>query len=78
MVNLPSPQLRATVIAALVTPALSSRFVGRADGQLFACGDAFYSKSKYTCYDGTFLCPVLGGEPTLRCNEDCYLPSMYS
>ncbi|KAB5515184.1 glycogen debranching enzyme [Coniochaeta sp. 2T2.1] len=65
------------LLVALATPGLSARFTGRADGQLFACGDAFYSKSKYTCYDGDFLCPVLDGQPTLRCNEDCYLPSMY-
>ena len=33
---------------------------------------------KYTCYDGDFLCPILSGEPTLRCGPACYLPSMYS
>ena len=70
-------QVQITALAALATPALSSRVTGRADGQLIACGDAFYSKSKYTCYDGDFLCPIIDGKPTLRCNEDCYLPSMY-
>ncbi|OIW28633.1 hypothetical protein CONLIGDRAFT_598229 [Coniochaeta ligniaria NRRL 30616] len=78
MVKLLSVQIQVAALAALATPGLSSRFISRADGQLFACGDAFYSKSKYTCYDGTFLCPVLNGQPTLRCNRDCYLPEMYS
>ena len=34
--------------------------------------------AQYTCYDTDFLCPILDGEPTLRCGPDCYLPSMYS
>ncbi|GAB7358057.1 hypothetical protein MBLNU230_g0219t1 [Neophaeotheca triangularis] len=45
---------------------------------LEACGEALYQPLKYTCYDGDFLCPVLEGEPTLRCGPDCYLPSEYS
>ncbi|KAK4508256.1 hypothetical protein PRZ48_001994 [Zasmidium cellare] len=49
------------------------------DGEeLRDCGEARYYASKYTCYDGDFLCPILNGEATLRCGEDCYLPEMYS
>jgi hypothetical protein len=61
------------------TTTVSSASIAReTDESLLPCGDAFYIKSKYTCYDGDFLCPVVGGEPTLRCNRDCYLPEMYS
>ncbi|RYP77001.1 hypothetical protein DL770_007116 [Monosporascus sp. CRB-9-2] len=45
---------------------------------LEACGDTFYIKAKYTCYEGKFLCPVLNDKPTLKCSQDCYLPEMYS
>lgn len=41
------------------------------------CGLAFYDPANYTCY-GTFLCPILDGEPTLKCGQDCYLPEQYS
>lgn len=41
-------------------------------------GTTAYQAHQYTCYDGSFLCPVLNGEPTLRCGLDCYLPEMYS
>ncbi|RFU24505.1 hypothetical protein B7463_g11833, partial [Scytalidium lignicola] len=52
---------------------------GNGNGEaLLPCGEAFYYMSKYTCYDGNFLCPVLNDEPTLRCGPDCYLPEMYS
>ncbi|MCJ1478326.1 hypothetical protein MMC13_007004 [Lambiella insularis] len=50
----------------------------KSDEQLLPCADAFYYASRYTCYDSTFLCPVLNGTPTLRCGEDCFLPDMYS
>lgn len=33
---------------------------------------------QYTCYDGNFLCPVLDGEATLKCGNDCYKKEMYS
>jgi hypothetical protein len=55
-----------------------SSFSGIARSEVLqACGDAFYSASNYTCYDGEFLCPILNGVKTLRCGPDCYLPSMY-
>jgi Carbohydrate binding len=38
----------------------------------------FLMETQYTCYDGDFLCPVLNGEPTLRCGPDCFLPEQYS
>ncbi|KAL2267384.1 hypothetical protein VTJ83DRAFT_4661 [Remersonia thermophila] len=41
------------------------------------CGPAPYYPSQYTCYDGNFLCPILYGQPTLRCGEACYSPDMY-
>ncbi|KAI7548904.1 hypothetical protein KC317_g14713, partial [Hortaea werneckii] len=48
------------------------------DSNLIACGDAEYLPSQYTCYDGSFLCPIQDGEPTLRCGEACYSPQRYS
>jgi hypothetical protein len=63
---------------AIVTTVSSAAVTRGIDESLLPCGDAFYVKSKYTCYNGDFLCPVVGGEPTLRCNRDCYLPEMYS
>ncbi|KAG4431302.1 hypothetical protein IFR05_013213 [Cadophora sp. M221] len=48
------------------------------DESLHPCGEVSYYPSKYTCYDTDYLCPVLGGKPTLRCDPDCYLPEMYS
>ncbi|KAG4438564.1 hypothetical protein IFR05_005939 [Cadophora sp. M221] len=62
----------------LLLGAFASLTLGQSSEELQACGDAFYSTSKYTCYDSDFLCPVLNGQPTLRCGPDCYLPDMYS
>lgn len=45
---------------------------------LLPCANAFYYASRYTCYNSTFLCPILNGTPTLRCGQDCFLPDMYS
>ncbi|KAL9034619.1 MAG: hypothetical protein Q9214_006965 [Letrouitia sp. 1 TL-2023] len=39
------------------------------------CDAKPYTPDRYTCYDGSFLCPVIGGIPTLRCGPDCYLPN---
>ncbi|KAI4210004.1 MAG: hypothetical protein LQ351_007111 [Letrouitia transgressa] len=39
------------------------------------CAAQPYTPDQYTCYDGSFLCPVIGGIPTLRCGPDCYLPN---
>ncbi|MCJ1236353.1 hypothetical protein MMC14_004334 [Varicellaria rhodocarpa] len=48
-------------------------------GVLDPCGAAFYDPTKYTCYAGNFLCPILAGKkPTFPCGQDCYLPSSYS
>lgn len=66
--------ISAALAAAQVVSALPQ---GTAD-ELKACGDAYYYPSRYTCYDGDFLCPILDNGPTLRCGPDCYLPSMYS
>lgn len=44
---------------------------------LLSCGDARYSPTKYTCYEGNFLCPKVNGDPTLKCGAACYLPGMY-
>ena len=33
---------------------------------------------QFTCFDGDLLCPILHGEPTLRCGVDCFLPVQYS
>ncbi|KAI7475304.1 hypothetical protein KC357_g4958 [Hortaea werneckii] len=48
------------------------------DSSLVACGDAYYLPTRYTCYDGDFLCPIHDGEPTLRCGDACYNPRQYS
>jgi len=77
MVKLASLHFQVAVLAGLVSTGLSSTVTRRAGEQLFRCGVAFYSKSNYTCYDSTFLCPVIEGQPTLRCNRDCYLPYEY-
>nr|OQO17228.1 hypothetical protein B0A51_15416 [Rachicladosporium sp. CCFEE 5018] len=45
--------------------------------EIVFCGSQPYYPSRYTCYTGDFLCPILDGTPTLRCGPDCYLPSMY-
>ncbi len=34
--------------------------------------------AQYTCYESNFLCPIIDGEPTLKCGDSCYLPNMYS
>ncbi|KAF2149042.1 carbohydrate-binding module family 52 protein [Myriangium duriaei CBS 260.36] len=49
-----------------------------ADSGLQNCGFARYHPDEYTCYDGTFLCPILNGQATQRCGPDCYSPQMYS
>jgi hypothetical protein len=71
--------ITATVFPSILLETVYAATIARpAEADLWPCGEAFYLKSKYTCYDGNFLCPVLRDEPTLRCNEDCYLPEMYS
>ncbi|KAF2245512.1 carbohydrate-binding module family 52 protein [Trematosphaeria pertusa] len=42
------------------------------------CGGQPYYPSKYACYDTNFLCPILNGSPTLRCDKACYNPNEYS
>ncbi|TVY84249.1 hypothetical protein LSUE1_G001358 [Lachnellula suecica] len=46
--------------------------------EIEVCGGAPYYASKYTCYNSDFLCPILGGSPTMRCGADCYSPRAYS
>ncbi|PKS12468.1 hypothetical protein jhhlp_000674 [Lomentospora prolificans] len=41
------------------------------------CGDARYYPSEYTCFDDSFMCPVLFGLPNLPCNGGCYADQMY-
>ncbi|KAJ9637127.1 hypothetical protein H2199_007413 [Coniosporium tulheliwenetii] len=50
----------------------------QSEADLIYCGEARYLPSRYTCYEGNFLCPVINGVPTLKCGMDCYLPDMYS
>lgn len=43
------------------------------------CGDnARYFPSEYTCFDDSFLCPVLFGLPNLPCGGGCYADQMYT
>ncbi|GAM90077.1 hypothetical protein ANO11243_081170 [Dothideomycetidae sp. 11243] len=46
--------------------------------ELQNCGAARYYPTEYTCYDGSFLCPVLDGQPTERCGDACYSPESYA
>lgn len=65
------------LVATLLTGAANAA-APPVDPNLKPCGDAYYYPSKYTCYEGDFLCPVLDGVPTLKCGTACYLASMYS
>lgn len=40
------------------------------------CGGQPFYPDRYTCY-GDKLCPVVNGERTKSCGNDCYLESMY-
>lgn len=44
---------------------------------LVGCGTARYYPSKYTCFDGNFLCPKANGEAYLRCGQACYSTKIY-
>ncbi len=57
--------------------------VGGGNGQspngLLQCGGAFYYPSRYTCYGGDKLCPILlDGTATLECGDACYSPKLYT
>ncbi|RMY99509.1 hypothetical protein D0862_07096 [Hortaea werneckii] len=65
-----------TLLVALVALTIAANVP--ADSNLIACGDAYYLSTQYTCYDGSFLCPIQDGEPTLRCGDACYNPRRYS
>ncbi|EON66075.1 hypothetical protein W97_05318 [Coniosporium apollinis CBS 100218] len=56
--------------------ALSLGFAAAEDLQ--DCNGARYLPSRYTCYDGKYLCPVYNGVPTLRCGDACYSAGQYS
>ena len=60
------------------TIALSALVAAVAADSLQYCGSAPYYTSQYTCFDGSFLCPITDGVPTLRCGDACYLQSQYA
>ncbi|KAF7354091.1 hypothetical protein MVEN_01096500 [Mycena venus] len=45
---------------------------------LLTCGPSNYFPSQYTCFDDTFLCPIVNGDRYLRCGDACYSTSLYS
>ncbi|KAL1839658.1 hypothetical protein VTJ49DRAFT_1268 [Mycothermus thermophilus] len=51
--------------------------VGALAEEILFCGSAPYYASQYTCYDSEFLCPILYGQPTLRCGDACHSPDLY-
>lgn len=68
------------ILLALLVTLVASTIAANvpADSNLVACGDAYYLSTQYTCYDGSFLCPIRNGESTLRCGDACYNPRWYS
>lgn len=49
------------------------------DSQVQYCGAAPYKPGEYTCFGGSFLCPVVNGEATLACGGTaCYSPRDYA
>jgi len=49
-----------------------------ASANLQTCGNAQYDPSKYVCWNGDFLCPIVAGEPLSYCNGACYSKCMYT
>ncbi|KAI0392120.1 carbohydrate-binding module family 52 protein [Xylariaceae sp. FL0594] len=43
---------------------------------LLLCGHQRYSVETQTCYDNGLLCPVEDRKRTLKCGNECYLPSV--
>ncbi|KAJ7804179.1 carbohydrate binding-domain-containing protein [Mycena olivaceomarginata] len=43
-----------------------------------SCGSSNYFPSQYTCYDDSFLCPIINGDIYIRCGDACYSTSSYS
>ncbi|KAJ7879383.1 carbohydrate binding-domain-containing protein [Mycena leptocephala] len=41
------------------------------------CGVNQFNPSQSVCLDGSFLCPIIDGNATLKCDETCYAPSQY-
>ncbi|KAJ7896123.1 carbohydrate binding-domain-containing protein [Mycena leptocephala] len=41
------------------------------------CGVNQFNPSQSVCLDGGFLCPIIDGDATLRCDDTCYAPSQY-
>lgn len=61
---------RLLVLAAAVGPALAT---------LQACGSGVqYDPTKYVCWNGDFLCPILAGEPLKQCGNACYSSFQYA
>ncbi|KAJ7479187.1 carbohydrate binding-domain-containing protein [Mycena latifolia] len=45
---------------------------------LASCGSSNYYPSQYTCFDNSFLCPIIKGDRNIRCGDACYSTSLYS
>ncbi|KAF8202603.1 carbohydrate binding-domain-containing protein [Mycena galopus ATCC 62051] len=41
------------------------------------CGVDQYDPSQYVCLDSGFLCPIIDGNITLKCDDTCYAPAQY-
>ncbi|KAJ7114444.1 carbohydrate binding-domain-containing protein, partial [Mycena epipterygia] len=45
---------------------------------LESCGTANYDLSQYTCFNNSFLCPIVDGVEYQACGEDCYSTAHYT
>ncbi|KAF9065002.1 carbohydrate binding-domain-containing protein [Rhodocollybia butyracea] len=63
-------------LISLVLTALAASFVSAQN--LDSCGDAMYDPSQYTCFNDSFLCPILNGDIYLQCGDACYSTTLYS
>ncbi|KAF8185233.1 carbohydrate binding-domain-containing protein [Mycena galopus ATCC 62051] len=65
------------LISFVLTAVFASIGVVAADN-LENCGSSKYYPSQYTCFDNSFLCPILNGDKYLKCGNACYSTSQYS
>ena len=64
----------------LVLPVVHSLDPTPADLSSSSCATLSYDPSEYACYDtppGAALCPIINGEATEICEDQCYTPSQY-
>ncbi|KAJ6568568.1 carbohydrate binding-domain-containing protein [Mycena capillaripes] len=64
------------VLLSIVLTAVVARIVAAEEGA--TCGNSTYFPSQYTCFDDSFLCPIINDDIYLRCGDACYSASQYS